>query len=202
MQQDQGLRRKQTQLTRDLVLEALAEIIVEQGLADFSVQEVADRAGVSHRTVYRHFETRGAMLDALVRWLEEQVATLGGMALPTDAAEVVPLLRAKFVAIDKVAPAAIAVLRLESGRRAHSKQSFRSAQAMREALAGTTAHLSPTLAEDTIALIRQIGSSRLWLALREEAGMDGARSSEVAAWAVGTLIEELKAGRGPGIHRS
>lgn len=33
----------------------MVEVILEGGLPGFSVQEVADRAGVSHRTVYRHF---------------------------------------------------------------------------------------------------------------------------------------------------
>ena len=37
--------------TVDRILAALVEVILEGGLPGFSVQEVADRAGISHRTV-------------------------------------------------------------------------------------------------------------------------------------------------------
>ncbi len=200
--QEPALRSRQTELTRTLVMEALAEVIVEEGLTDFSVQDVAERAGVSHRTVYRHFETREAMLDALVHWLEDRVSARGGMALPEDADQIVPALRAKFAALDEVGPIAMAVLKLETARRIHSRQSFRSARAIRGALAETTAHLPSDVAEVVVALIRQIASSRTWLALREDAGIDGARSADVVAWAVETLLDELKGGRGPGVDRS
>lgn len=192
-----ALRTRQTELTRDLVMEALAEVIVEKGLTDFSVQDVAERAGVSQRTIYRHFETRDAMLDALVGWVEERVSALGGMALPEDVDQVVPALRAKFRALDEVAPIATAVLKLDMASRDHSQQSDRSAQAIRGALAGTTTHLPPDVAEMVIAVIRQIASSRTWLALHEEADVDGVWSADVVAWVVETLLEELKGGRGP-----
>jgi len=44
---------------------------------------------------------------------------------------------------------------------------------------------------------RQVGSSRMWFTLRDEEGIDGARSADVAAWAVETLIAALRAGGGP-----
>lgn len=202
MQDTKGLRGKQAQLTRDLVLGALAAVIVEEGLTDFSVQDVAERAGVSHRTVYRHFETREAMLDALVHWVEERVSAGSGMALPEDANQVVPAMRAKFAALDEWGPIVMAVLKLETARRIHSQQSLRSALAIRGALAETTAHLPSDVAEVVAAVIRQIASSQTWLALHEDAGIDGARSADVVAWAVETLLDELRAGRGPGANRS
>ena len=41
--------------TRRAILDALAHVVVESKGFGFSVQEVADRAGVTHRTVYNHF---------------------------------------------------------------------------------------------------------------------------------------------------
>jgi AcrR family transcriptional regulator len=50
--------------TREAILEAAFELLSERGGADFSVQEVADRAGVTHRTVYRYFPGRHILLDS------------------------------------------------------------------------------------------------------------------------------------------
>lgn len=55
----------QSEKTRRAILDALAEVIVEKGGFGFSVQQVADRAGVTHRTVYNHFPSREALNDAL-----------------------------------------------------------------------------------------------------------------------------------------
>lgn len=196
---DGRLRDKQTQLTRDLVLDALATVVAEQGGLDFAVQEVADRAGVSHRTVYRHFQTREAMLDALVTRLRGRMAALGGTDLPTQVDDIVPAIRAKFAALEEVGDAYPALVQLVSVRRARDEMSARSAEAVRTALADTTSHLPLEVADHTIALIYLIGSSRTWRALRETAGHDGAVVADVVAWAMSTLIAELEAGRGPGV---
>lgn len=50
--------------TRSAILDAAAELFLSRDGASFSVQEVADRAEVTHRTVYRHFPTRAGLLMA------------------------------------------------------------------------------------------------------------------------------------------
>jgi AcrR family transcriptional regulator len=66
-------RQRQQEATRGAILAALGEIIVESGTG-FSIQEVADRAGVTHRTVYNHFPTREALNDAFAVYVEELFA--------------------------------------------------------------------------------------------------------------------------------
>ena len=66
-------RQKQQESTRRAILAALGEIIVESGTG-FSMQAVADRAGVTHRTVYNHFPTREALNDAFAVYVEELIA--------------------------------------------------------------------------------------------------------------------------------
>jgi AcrR family transcriptional regulator len=49
------------------ILAAAAELLVERGLAEMSMEEVAARAGVGKATVYRRWSTRGTLaLDAFV----------------------------------------------------------------------------------------------------------------------------------------
>jgi len=50
----------------DHLLEAGRDVVAEQGV-DASMREVARRAGVGIGTLYRHFPTREALLEALLR---------------------------------------------------------------------------------------------------------------------------------------
>jgi AcrR family transcriptional regulator len=68
------LREQQLALTRTTILDALATEIAENGLVDLSIQAVADRAGVTHRTVYNHFPTREALNDAFAEHVEVLLA--------------------------------------------------------------------------------------------------------------------------------
>lgn len=52
--------------SRAAIVEATIELLVEGGLTDLSVDGIADRAGVSKATIYRHWDTRQqVVMDAL-----------------------------------------------------------------------------------------------------------------------------------------
>ncbi|MBB5918506.1 AcrR family transcriptional regulator [Nocardia transvalensis] len=57
--------RRDAARNRDRLLRAAADVFTEQGLAG-SLEEVARRAGVSIGTLYNHFPTRDALIDALL----------------------------------------------------------------------------------------------------------------------------------------
>lgn len=54
------------QRTRDAVLPATLSVLADRGFADFTMEGVAEAAGVSKSTVYRHWRTKLSLLrDAL-----------------------------------------------------------------------------------------------------------------------------------------
>lgn len=66
------------------LLTAAFAAFAERGADDVSLEEIARRAGVGIGTLYRHFPTRPALLEAVYR---DQVETLGGLAGKLLAAE-------------------------------------------------------------------------------------------------------------------
>ena len=60
-----SLHEQQVETTRTRIVDAVAELIVEEHPATLSVPAVAARAGVSLRTVYRYFPTKQALIDAV-----------------------------------------------------------------------------------------------------------------------------------------
>ncbi len=81
---DSRLRDDQVADTKDRILRAFAAEL-GAGVEEFSIARVAERAGVAVRTVYHHFPTREAQIDALAIWLEARVA--GDEPGPRDLAD-------------------------------------------------------------------------------------------------------------------
>src|SRR5579863_8630413 len=59
------------------LLDAASAAFLEHGADDVSLEEIARRAGVGIGTLYRHFPTRQALLEAVYR---DQVETLSARA--------------------------------------------------------------------------------------------------------------------------
>ena len=68
----------------DRLVEAAREVFREQGY-DASLDEVAKRAGVGPGTLYRHFPTRDALLDAIMQSWVDSVDEAAEKALATRA---------------------------------------------------------------------------------------------------------------------
>ncbi|MDX2008710.1 MAG: TetR/AcrR family transcriptional regulator [Myxococcaceae bacterium] len=94
-------KQARSKATVDAVMEATARILERDGLAGFTTNKVAARAGVSIGSLYEYFDSKDAILRA---WCERYVATVRavidqrfdslGDAHPNDA--VVPFLDAIF----------------------------------------------------------------------------------------------------------
>ena len=72
---DNSQRRERAAETRERILVAGSELLQSSSIRDWralTVQAVAQRAGVSERTVYRHFATERRLHDAVLHRLEEQ----------------------------------------------------------------------------------------------------------------------------------
>ncbi|KRE31156.1 TetR family transcriptional regulator [Agromyces sp. Soil535] len=64
-------------LTREAILASAEDVLRRYGPAKTSVVDIARALGVSHGTVYRHFESKAAIRDAVTeRWLDRVSAPL------------------------------------------------------------------------------------------------------------------------------
>lgn len=186
------LRERQKGLTRNAIIEALAETIQEQGLHDFSVQEVADRAGVSHRTVYRHFSDREALLDGLAREMDELFRERNLPLLPESAADIAVQVRTAFEMF-RERPAlmrAVALGALSTGTQPTSRRERD--RVFREKVEEAAAGLPESEARKASAVIRYLANSLAWVVLTEQLGLDEDEVGDAVAWAVETLVADLE----------
>ena len=74
-------------LTPERILAAAEDVLRRYGPGKATVVDVAQALGVSHGSVYRHFATKAALRDAVLRdWLQRAVATPLAVAAASRAA--------------------------------------------------------------------------------------------------------------------
>lgn len=92
---DQRLRHRAD--SRQAILDAAEELLVEGGLESFSMRRLAERCGCTAPTLYHYFRDKPGLVDALLEErLRELVAELRATQLPGDALGKVRVLCAAF----------------------------------------------------------------------------------------------------------
>src|SRR5687768_6052524 len=72
------LRAEQAEQTRERIVQAAVDLLSAGDAGDLSMNDVAARAGVSVRTVYRNFSTRDELLDGVVGWIGDRLGNRVG----------------------------------------------------------------------------------------------------------------------------
>ncbi len=191
------LRESQANRTRDLILDALTELLADHRVDEVLTKQIAERAGVSQPTVYRHFPDRTALVDGLADRVEQKVAARHGSNMPASIEEWVAWAEAAFQATDDHAVEATAEAVLNADPRRFSQGSRRRSEELVEAVARSLPELDARDRRRVAALVRTLVSVQTWLRMREEFGIAGADSGSLVSWAIRTLVQEIRNGHLP-----
>jgi len=196
---DASERRDCADATADRILAALVDVILEGGLPNFSVQEIANRAGVSHRTVYRCFPTRASLLAGLSEAADLRMERDGGFTVDDlhSLDDVPAAILKNYELFSQNARTLEAAIRFGVGAAIETPNRIRRTDRFRELVASEMPHIATTEASAIAAFLRQALSSRTWLGLRE-VGVTDENSAAVAAWAGAVLVDAIRDGRLPG----
>lgn len=193
-----SLRERQKSLARDAIVSATAEEAAAAGSLDFSIDAVARRAGVAHRTVYNHFGSREGLIDALSEWMDAKWAEQGGIIVPGALEELPGAVRTNFGVFEEHANLAEVVARLDPADRVTAAQERRS-QAFSEVVGSEHPELSREQQEAVAALLRQIASVRNWYYLTRAHDLSAKAAGTIAAWAVEQVLMALDRGDFPDV---
>ena len=171
-------------LVRRRMLDGVADVLRRGDALTYSA--VAQAAGVAERTLYRHFPTREALLNAVFEWANERIGFSG--AYPTDEAELTALARRAFPGFDALAPVIEELLLTPEGRQARLASK---PERQRAALA-LVRHEAPGLdrssERQTAAVLQLLTSAATWQSLRDYWDMDGEQAAETAALAIELVL--------------
>lgn len=191
-----NLRKTQLEVTRKAILDALAGAIVEDGALGFSVQDVADRAGVTHRTVYNHFPTRDALNDALAEHVEDELSKILNEPKMVDFAlmdEIFAIFR-QFEQLDAHVRAYVMLMIASRGPAKVSRD--RTAE-FQKAIERESKPMPADSARMATSAVRMFGSSVGWHLLTEHLDLTTEEAIAASTWATKTLLEALADGNFP-----
>ncbi len=192
------LRESQANRTRELILDALTELLAVHRVDEVSTKQIAERAGVSQPTVYRHFPDRVALVEGLADRVDQMVIAYHGSTPPATVEEGAAWAEAAFKATDDHAIETTAEAVLNADPRRFSEASRRHTGEVNQAVARSLPELDERGQRHFAALMRTLVSVQTWLRMREEFGMDGTESGQVVSWALRALLKEVRNGNLPG----
>jgi AcrR family transcriptional regulator len=185
-----SLADRKRRVTRDAVVDAVIETIGELGL-DFSVQDAADRAGVTHRTIYRYFPSRQALVDAVAEryeeWLTEQGATDPG-TLEEGLVHIEKLFRLFDGNPDVVRAHAMRVI--AGGER--PPPSRQRTERWWHTFEASLPHLPREEVEPLFAICRTLAGSVGWYLLTSQFGLSGEQAGRGVRRVIEVMIADLR----------
>jgi len=190
-----SIRDAQLEQTRALLLDTARNLLLEAGPEALTLPKLAQAAGVSVPTVYRHFPTIDDLFRAFLDWLRPRLG-MDPERLQATAAEQLPALPLENYPRYE---AEAAVLRPLMDSREFNRVRVAS---MRDRARNARARIRPqapgwsdTQLEALSGVAWVFASPHMWRWLRDTWGLENDEAAQAASWATRTLLDALA--RGP-----
>lgn len=187
------MRRAQSAETRERILVAGSELAHRAGRWDWSdltTRRIAEQAGVSERTVYRHFSTERQLHEALMRRLEHEAGISYEQVRIDDVPEAASRL---FASLPSFGVPPIFVQRDPTFVASDDRR--------REALVRSVSELTHTWSERerhmAAAMLDVVWTPFSYERLVGNWGLDAAEAARAVTWAIDALIAAVRDGRRP-----
>lgn len=188
-----SLRERRRQQTRREIINAYAELSLERGFNNFTIQDIADRVGISHRTLYRYFKNR----EAIVAGLEEEVARQVFDPSEDPTLDRAAALRHNYRVFGEYRkPMLVHSLMIQAEMVAAPGRDSRS-DFVRRMVEEQATNLSDIGKRQLFGLLRVVAGSLAWARLTsDEIGLTDEEAGAASAWAMDALIEASRSARG------
>jgi AcrR family transcriptional regulator len=179
------LRDAQRDLTRGRIVEAALNLLREGKAGGLTFAGVASRAGMTERTVYRHFETREALMAAAWSRINELVKT-PEMPNTPEALTAQPL--TAFSAFDTEEKLMRMLVLSPEGHALRLSANAKRVAAIRAAVRAARPDLKEPGFTRLCAAAQLLDSSFAWLMMKDYWGLSGAEAGRAASAAIATLL--------------
>ena len=179
------LRERQKADTRTLILETVERSLQDRSLSELSLAAVAREAGITERTVYRHFATREQLLEATWAAVNEAI---GVKDFPCTAEELIERPKKLFPAFERRGEVVRAMLASPQGRELR----LRANKDRQSAIRAVVKRAQPNLREPALtrlcAAVQMLCSASGWATMTDYWGLDSAEAGRAASEAIAVLL--------------
>jgi AcrR family transcriptional regulator len=182
------LRAEQAAETRKRIVQAAVDLLNEGDAGDLSMAEVADRAGVSVRTVYRGFATKDDLLDGVIEWANEHIDQVAGPP-PAVREDYETGTAGVFRALFEIEPLYRALFATAAGRESHRRTAPLRRAGIRRAYAEQMSALDEAAARRLGALLHLVASSHAALFMKDYWDLSPDDEGRAVQWAIKVLAD-------------
>lgn len=192
--QQTSLRDHYREETHARILDAAIAELSTTELEQLTMAGVAARAGVTERTVFRHFASRDALIRAVWPRMQARVRSRG---FPTTADELIETPNRLFPEFDKEERLVRASAFSAAGREVRRASNAQRQAAMRAAVRDAFPGIGEPELTRLSAVAQLIDSAYGWAVMKEHWGLDGTEAGIAASQALAVLLGRRAAGPGP-----
>ena len=182
-------RQNESLKNRKLIIESLVELLVKRRGADVTLDEVAERSGISERTIFRFFKDKEALHQATEEYLSSYIQSSAGKIQELD---VVGFAENAFQQFEFHKNLTMAYIFSPFGQQARAPFRKKMNQlVISKILAGRKTEKTPEM-DARLAVIASLINAKIWYDIRTDFGIKGAESGKAIAWALRLLISHLE----------
>jgi AcrR family transcriptional regulator len=185
------LRAEQADQTRVRIVQAAVDLLSEGDAGDLSMNDVAARAGVSVRTVYRNFATRDELLDGVIGWIGDRLNSRAGPA-PSTRDEYEKSTPDVIRALFEIEPLYRALFATSAGRESHQRGNAARRNDITGAFGTEMAGMTDGEAHRFVALMHLVSSSNGALFLKDYWALPDDEIVQAMRWAIVTLADAAR----------
>lgn len=184
------LREAQAEATRSSILDALVEVLAD-GVDTLSIPAVADRAGVSVGTVYRHFGDKAGLLNALPAHAGKRTGFVID-SIPESLDELDDVVHQVFQLFETTDDLLRAAFATQTGREARVQGSAERLRLITEALRRIDPGLEGDQLEHLAKLSLILTTSEAYQQWKDRLGMSPRTAADEVMWVIKTLIRGVR----------
>ncbi len=193
MSSEPSLRERQARAVRARIRAAFIALVGERGPDGFPLTEVARKAGIAERTLYRHYPSRDAIVDGIeaneVAEMEAELPKHSGWEAMLESGS--HPIAETFHVFDRNNDLVKAMRALRAAGVRKEASYARTAQ-LREMVASIDG-IPPEAVDQLVGLVRLLSASDGWARLTEpDLGLGATRAGDAAEWAIRVLIQAAR----------
>lgn len=196
---DNSNREAKAEATRQKIIEALIQQLIENNSPDFSIEEAAATAGVTTRTLFRHFSNKEEMLLGVSEGI---LKLTGQIKEPLNPNDFLQVFKSTYCLFEQHPDLIKATLLSDLGRGARSTLAERRRKANMKALAPLVAQMPEEEAKAVQAVLCNLITAETWLNVTSNFNLDGNHAYAVIEWMLKLAFDALQAGNYPDLQQS
>lgn len=186
---DNSARTARSSESQQAIISTLANLLAEKRGGDVQIQEIADRTGITKRTIFRFFKDKTTLLKALDNYL---LGYLSAGARQLETYNFIDFSKNAIKLFEENEAVTMAYVLSPLGQEARLLFRKKLNQMMMEKILSERKIKRTSSTAGKIALVINLVNAKVWYDLKTEHSLSGKEIADALGWGLETLLKDLE----------